>query len=161
MPVLKEGSSGPDVAKLQERLKQVGFNPDRTDGTFDAATKAAVIAFQKSERLLADGLAGPRTQGALCLSENPVSLRDSGSNRGRGVADVSSYPSGQYQREPSLCPQRFGRQAIRGRQAYGSHGVGDDSRGNREFSAHQRGQIAVQYLTERTLLLTCTTIGET
>ena len=71
MPVLKEGSSGPDVAKLQERLKQVGFNPDRTDGTFDAATKAAVIAFQKSEGLLADGLAGPRTQGALGLIADP------------------------------------------------------------------------------------------
>ena len=67
MPVLKEGSSGPEVVKLQQRLIEVGFNPGRTDGTFDAATRAAVLAFQKSEGLLADGIAGPRTQGALGL----------------------------------------------------------------------------------------------
>ena len=67
MSMLKEGSSGPEVVKLQERLREVGFNPGRTDGIFDSATTSAVIAFQKSEGLLADGIAGPRTQGALGL----------------------------------------------------------------------------------------------
>jgi putative chitinase len=71
MSMLKEGSSGLEVVKLQERLKDVGFNPGRTDGTFDAATKAAVLAFQRSEGLLADGIAGPRTQGALGLVADP------------------------------------------------------------------------------------------
>jgi putative chitinase len=67
MSVLKEGASGPEVVKLQERLKDLGFNPGIIDGDFGPATKAAVIAFQKSEGLLADGFAGPRTQGALGL----------------------------------------------------------------------------------------------
>jgi peptidoglycan hydrolase-like protein with peptidoglycan-binding domain len=65
--VLKEGSSGPEVAKLQETLREFGFNPGLIDGDFGPATKAAVIAFQKSAGLLADGIAGPRTQGALGL----------------------------------------------------------------------------------------------
>ncbi|MEW6103628.1 MAG: peptidoglycan-binding protein [bacterium] len=67
MLVLKEGSSGPEVVKLQERLKALGFNPGLIDGDFGPGTKAAVIAFQKSEGLLADGIAGARTQGALGL----------------------------------------------------------------------------------------------
>jgi putative chitinase len=67
MQNLREESIGPEVVKLQERLKEVGFNPGLIDGDFGPATKAAVIAFQKSEGLLADGIAGPRTLTALGL----------------------------------------------------------------------------------------------
>ena len=67
MSILREGSSGPEVAKLQERLRELGFNPGRIDGDFGPATRAAVIAFQQSEGLVADGIAGPRTQAALGL----------------------------------------------------------------------------------------------
>src|SRR5215510_6845248 len=67
MPTLKEDSKGADVKRLQEALKQHGFNPGLVDGDFGPATTAAVIAFQKSEGLLADGIAGPRTQRALGL----------------------------------------------------------------------------------------------
>jgi len=67
---LKEGSTGRAVAQLQARLKKVGFNPGRIDGDFGPATKAALIGFQKSAGLLADGIAGPRTLGALALVAN-------------------------------------------------------------------------------------------
>lgn len=67
---LKEGSTGPAVVKLQTRLKQVGFNPGRVDGDFGPATKAALVGFQKSAGLLADGIAGPRTMGVLRLVAN-------------------------------------------------------------------------------------------
>ena len=67
---LKEGSTGSAVAKLQAKLKKVGFNPGRVDGDFGPATKAALIGFQKSAGLLADGIAGPRTLGALGLVAN-------------------------------------------------------------------------------------------
>lgn len=70
MAILKEESTGPQVRTLQRQLKKRGFNPGAVDGKFGAATKAAVIAFQKSEGLLADGVAGPRTQAALDLTEN-------------------------------------------------------------------------------------------
>lgn len=68
---LKSGSRGPEVTKLQERLKAHGFNPGAIDGEFSAGTEAAVIAFQRSESLLADGVAGPRTAAALELSSPP------------------------------------------------------------------------------------------
>jgi putative chitinase len=68
MQALKEGSTGPDVETLQITLKERGFNPGAADGDFGPATRAAVIAFQRSEGLLADGIAGPRTQRALKLA---------------------------------------------------------------------------------------------
>ncbi len=68
MLILKEGSSGLEVKKLQEKLKALGFDPGLIDGDFGPATEAAVIAFQKSKGLLADGIVGPRTQGALELT---------------------------------------------------------------------------------------------
>ncbi len=68
--VLLQGSSGSDVAKLQAQLQDLGFSPGLIDGNFGPATEAAVLAFQKSMGLLADGIAGPRTQGALGLVSN-------------------------------------------------------------------------------------------
>jgi putative chitinase len=70
MTILKEGSSGPKVKRLQRRLKELKFNPGLIDGDFGPATKSAVLAFQKSEGLLADGIAGPRTQAALGLVDD-------------------------------------------------------------------------------------------
>src|SRR5712691_10080415 len=67
MPVLQEGSAGPEVTALRAKLQELGFSPGRLDGHFGPATRAAVLAFQKSAGLLADGVAGPRTQGALGL----------------------------------------------------------------------------------------------
>jgi putative chitinase len=65
MPVLKQGSSGPDVQDLQQKLKGLGFDPNGVDGNFGPGTKAAVIAFQQSKGLQADGMAGPATMAAL------------------------------------------------------------------------------------------------
>jgi len=65
MPTLKQGSSGPDVINLQKRLKDVGFDPGEPDGRFGPGTTAAVIAFQQSQGLSADGIVGPNTAAAL------------------------------------------------------------------------------------------------
>src|SRR5437763_1769026 len=65
MPILKQGSSGPDVKDLQQKLKGLGFDPNGVDGNFGPGTKAAVIAFQQSKGLQADGIAGPATLAAL------------------------------------------------------------------------------------------------
>jgi len=67
MPILKQGSSGPDVASLQQKLKDLGFDPGGVDGNFGPGTTAAVIAFQQSKGLQADGIAGPSTLAALQL----------------------------------------------------------------------------------------------
>ncbi|MGA9575847.1 MAG: peptidoglycan-binding protein [Lysobacterales bacterium] len=65
---LHEGDNGSHVVKLQRRLKKLGFNPGKIDGDFGPATAAALLAFQKSENLLADGIAGPRTLMALGIT---------------------------------------------------------------------------------------------
>jgi peptidoglycan L-alanyl-D-glutamate endopeptidase CwlK len=67
---LSEGAQGSDVTKLQKQLKVLGFNPGAADGDFGPATTAALMAFQKSEGLLADGIAGPRTLTALGLGKD-------------------------------------------------------------------------------------------
>jgi peptidoglycan L-alanyl-D-glutamate endopeptidase CwlK len=53
------------VARLQQQLKEKGFDPGAIDGKFGPGTEAALIAFQKSEGLVADGIAGPQTMAAL------------------------------------------------------------------------------------------------
>jgi peptidoglycan L-alanyl-D-glutamate endopeptidase CwlK len=71
MPVLELESSGADVSLLQQSLEKTGFNPGLIDGDFGPATQAAVIAFQRSEGLLADGIVGPKTAAALQLPSLP------------------------------------------------------------------------------------------
>jgi len=65
---LRIGSIGPEVAILQDALRAHGFGPGAIDGSFGSGTEAAVIAFQSSEGLLADGIVGPRTAAALGLA---------------------------------------------------------------------------------------------
>jgi putative chitinase len=72
MRTLREGDSGPDVTTLQQRLRERHFNPGDIDGRFALATEAAVMAFQLSAGLLADGIVGPRTARALGLEEPAV-----------------------------------------------------------------------------------------
>lgn len=65
MELLRDGSRGDGVAALQQKLKGKGFNPGSVDGAFGPGTEAAVLAFQHSEGLLADGIVGPQTAALL------------------------------------------------------------------------------------------------
>ncbi|OKI45117.1 hypothetical protein A6A27_11935 [Micromonospora sp. CB01531] len=62
--VLREGMTGSDVKELQRLLTRMGYKLV-LDGVFGGRTVAAVKAFQKSRRLKADGIAGPKTVEAL------------------------------------------------------------------------------------------------
>lgn len=68
MDVLKEGMSGRDITELQTRLRDSGFPPGAIDGVFGPGTEAAVLAFQSSKGLLADGIVGARTALALGIA---------------------------------------------------------------------------------------------
>ena len=70
MDILKLGSTGKDVERLQKRLQKLGFPPGNIDGDFGPGTQAALIAYQKSKDLLADGVAGPRTLKSLGLVDD-------------------------------------------------------------------------------------------
>ena len=65
MPTLKQGSSGPDVGALQQRLSDLGFDPNGLDGNFGPGTEKAVRAFQAANGLGVDGKVGPNTLAAL------------------------------------------------------------------------------------------------
>ncbi len=59
--VLKEGSRGEQVSKLQMGLQKLNFYFGNIDGIFGSRTKAAVIEFQKAHGLVADGIVGSQT----------------------------------------------------------------------------------------------------
>jgi len=69
--VLKLNSSGPEVVALQKALENAGFNPGAVDGSFGLSTQAAVVAFQRSKGLAADGVAGRETSAALGIAAIP------------------------------------------------------------------------------------------
>ena len=58
---LKSGDQGPEVKKLQERLKELGYYTSVIDSQYGSKTIAAVKAFQKKNGLTADGVAGTAT----------------------------------------------------------------------------------------------------
>ncbi|MGG0719707.1 peptidoglycan-binding protein [Robertmurraya massiliosenegalensis] len=71
-PTLKAGSKGAAVTDVQNKLKSAGIYKGKVNGTYDTATKNAVIAFQKKYKLKADGIAGPNTLSKLDAVVKPV-----------------------------------------------------------------------------------------
>ena len=56
---------GDDVAALQERLLELGFDAGRADGVFGPRTESALRGLQREYGLVADGTCGPATLRAL------------------------------------------------------------------------------------------------
>ena len=65
---LKQGSEGPAVRALQNRLKTLGYYKGTVDGDFGAGTTDAVKAFQQANGLKVDGVAGGGTLNKLFAS---------------------------------------------------------------------------------------------
>lgn len=63
---LKIGMKGDDVRVLQRALIKAKY-PVSIDGIYGKITAAVVARFQKAHGLVADGIAGPKTQAALGL----------------------------------------------------------------------------------------------
>jgi N-acetylmuramoyl-L-alanine amidase len=57
--------AGDDVAHLQERLSELGFDTGRADGVFGHQTESALKSFQREYGLVSDGVCGPATLRAL------------------------------------------------------------------------------------------------
>ena len=69
METLSQGSRALPVKLLQRLLNKKGARPALAeDGVFGPVTRDAVIAFQRSARLVPDGIAGPRTWSHLGLA---------------------------------------------------------------------------------------------
>ena len=83
----KTGSSGSEVRQIQTRLKSWGYYKGTVDGVYGTQTKNAVIYFQKSNGISADGVAGPATLRAIGLPSG--SSGSSGGAGGYGENDVT------------------------------------------------------------------------
>lgn len=62
---LKQGSKGTAVKTLQQQLIKLGYLSGNADGVYGPKTVAAVKAYQKANKLSADGVAGSKTLGSL------------------------------------------------------------------------------------------------
>ena len=68
MGLLKQGSKGKPVERLQTDLNRLGAKPKlKVDGIFGPLTKAAVQAFQKKAKMKADGAVGNLTEAAILM----------------------------------------------------------------------------------------------
>ncbi|MEF9934998.1 MAG: peptidoglycan-binding protein [Clostridium sp.] len=56
---------GEDIKSVQRKLNYLGYNAGTADGVYGNTTKEAVIQFQLSKNLTADGVVGPATWKAL------------------------------------------------------------------------------------------------
>jgi len=56
---------GPDVRRVQQTLRRLGFDPGSVDGVYGPQTADAVQRFQVGNGLVADGEVGPATRRAL------------------------------------------------------------------------------------------------
>ncbi len=85
--ILRQGSSGTLVKKVQERLKKWGYYSGSVDGVFGPKTRQAVILFQKRNKLVADGIVGTKTFNALGI--NPNSSTQTQTTSGYSSSDIN------------------------------------------------------------------------
>jgi uncharacterized protein (TIGR02594 family) len=98
--VLKQGMSGPEVLRVQQRLQELGFFSGTPRGNFGEMTEAAVRAFQETNGLAVDGVVGPSTWAALFGEQEPQAkppssgelppwLLEALKDLGRGVEEIA------------------------------------------------------------------------
>ena len=92
----KSGDKGDEVKEIQRRLIELKYLTGTADGTFGAATKSAVTAFQKAVGLTADGVVGSGTLNKLFAvsvsggSETPTYTTLSYGDSGAGVTALQN-----------------------------------------------------------------------
>lgn len=94
--ILKIGSRGAEVTKLQKGLKAQNHFSSKVDGIYGPLTRNAVVEFQKKHHLQVDGIAGPQTLRALYGSSTTTAPKQTSSallrngSRGQAVKDLQS-----------------------------------------------------------------------
>lgn len=66
------GDQNATVTQIQNILNSNGYPTGEVDGIFGEKTRQAVIAFQSSQGLQADGIVGPQTWAALMKLSTPT-----------------------------------------------------------------------------------------
>ena len=93
---LRLGYTGEDVKLLQSRLIELGYLNSTASGIFDSATQKAVKAFQLTNGLSVDGVAGTKTYAKLFSDKalEPTPTPDSDDDSGNVGGDDSSGDTG-------------------------------------------------------------------
>jgi peptidoglycan hydrolase-like protein with peptidoglycan-binding domain len=93
--LLHQGSSGPAVRRVQRALHV------RPTGRFSSRTQRAVLAFQRKDRLLVDGVVGPQTWDTLFGIKPPTAAAPASAAAPAAATAGSGYsiPSGIVQCE--------------------------------------------------------------
>lgn len=90
---LRNGSTGADVRRMQQRLIDLGYLMGQPSGRFDDMTEAAVYAFQDRNTSYSDGVAGQETLRKLYSSSarsTSTSVGIIGTSIQRGLMDSSA-----------------------------------------------------------------------
>lgn len=100
---LEVGDEGDAVRTLQSRLKTLGYLSGLVDGSFGSATQDAVKAFQRDNKLTADGKAGYATlQKLFAGTVSSAGSNSSGSGKATPTPNPNTYvrvtaaPNGDY-----------------------------------------------------------------
>src|SRR2546426_12163024 len=84
MALYQRGSIGPEVSKIQTRLRELGIYLGPIDGVCGGGTEEAVTGFQQSNALVGEGRDGAQTWAALfagaeiekpLIANNPLVFR--------------------------------------------------------------------------------------
>ncbi|MBW4627635.1 MAG: peptidoglycan-binding protein [Brasilonema octagenarum HA4186-MV1] len=129
---LRPGSSGQAVARLQQNLGRLGFFYGPVTGNFGSETQQAVIRFQQSRGIRADGVVGARTEEAIRTSFNTndssVSVNSYQDTNNSSVS-VSSYQDTNNSSNSSVSVSNY------------QDGVGGDSLPNALNVGDSGGQV--------------------
>lgn len=87
---IRMGDSGARVKLLQQQLISMGYLSGKADGKFGKLTYAAVVAYQRANRLTADGLAGKKT---LQSMESSAKITASASSTASKTTSTSTSSS--------------------------------------------------------------------
>lgn len=159
------GSSGDQVAQLQQRLAELGYDVGPIDGNYGPTTAAAVQQAQAAGNADVDGLVGPQTQTALdnagsigggiepeqdpsflafqrALGVDEADLRASIAMRTSAVQRRVANQLPQLQQSTEQSVDRIGREAESRGAFGGGHRAQDQSRAASQGALQQQGVIA-------------------
>ena len=93
-PQLEKGQSGEWIQYLQQMLQQAGYWGGAVDGEFGDDLEQAVIQFQSSNGLAADGIVGPMTWATLTGQGNaPEGEGAPQGSEGTIQIDLAEFPA--------------------------------------------------------------------
>ncbi|WP_166441992.1 peptidoglycan-binding protein [Nakamurella flava] len=86
------GSTGPDVTQLETALAGMGFDPGPQDGTYDAATAAAVAALYASRQYPAPGAAAEAQAAVASATEQQNAAKAADAEAEKALAAAQAGP---------------------------------------------------------------------